>query len=115
MRKLLLRRRQPLGQQGLALFGAFPAVGLSLAEQLDELLIPAPLGVVDIGLQPQGVLQIRLNEPDQVVPLVPVTAPLSSLLIGYSFSVWWPPIASHFLPPNNRGSSLRFHCQFSSR
>ena len=42
---------QPFGQQLLSFFGAFAACPFRPAEQLDELLVAAAFGVVDVGVQ----------------------------------------------------------------
>jgi hypothetical protein len=44
---------EPGLEQTLALLGAFATVGLSLAEELGELGVVCPLGVIDVPLQTQ--------------------------------------------------------------
>src|SRR3954447_1482216 len=52
---------QPAAQQRLALLGALAAVRLRLAEQVRDLVVPVALGVLDVGLQAQGVVQACLG------------------------------------------------------
>src|SRR5690606_29134541 len=59
--------RQAAGQELLALLGALPALVLGAAEELGELLVARPLSVVDVALQPEGVAEARLREPEDVV------------------------------------------------
>jgi hypothetical protein len=54
----------------LALLGSLAALVLGPAEELGELHVAVALGISDVGLQAQGVLEALLGEPDQVV--VPV-------------------------------------------
>src|SRR3954471_10800349 len=74
--RLTARRRrrgsagQPVPEQLLALLGALAAVRLRLAEQVRDLVVPVALGVLDVGLQAQGVAQAGLGVPDEVVVLV---------------------------------------------
>jgi hypothetical protein len=51
---------QPLAQQLLALLGALAALGLRLAEERGELGVALAFGVLDVGLQPQGVAEAGL-------------------------------------------------------
>jgi hypothetical protein len=48
---------QPHAQQLLALLGTLAALGLGLAEEGGELGVALAFGVLDVGLQPQGVAQ----------------------------------------------------------
>jgi hypothetical protein len=48
---------QPPAQQLLALLGTLAALGLGLAEEGGELGVALAFGVLDVGLQPQGVAQ----------------------------------------------------------
>src|SRR5215216_2517287 len=52
------------------LLGPLAALGLGPAEEVGQLRIPLTFGVLDIGLQAQGVAQAGLGEPDDVVVLV---------------------------------------------
>src|SRR5215216_604591 len=52
------------------LLGPLAALGLGPAEEVGQLRIPLTFGVLDIGLQAQGVAQAGLGEPDDVVILV---------------------------------------------
>src|SRR5215216_3284287 len=74
---------QPLTQQLLALLGALAALGLGLAEEGGELGVALAFGVLDVGLQPQGVAQAGLGEPDDVVVLVLGAGDLSSFAAGH--------------------------------
>src|SRR5690348_17161655 len=61
---------QPALQHHLPLLGALAAVGLGLAEEVGELVVTRPLGVLDVELQAHGVAQAGLGVPDEVVVLV---------------------------------------------
>src|SRR5215204_6262678 len=61
---------QPALQKSLALLGALLALVLSLAEEVSELGVVGPLRVLDVCLEPEGVRQALLGEPDDVVVLV---------------------------------------------
>src|SRR5215217_3805200 len=74
---------QPLAQQLLALLGALAALGLGLAEEGGQLGVALAFGVLDVGLQPQGVAQAGLGEPGDVVVLVLGAGDLSSLAAGH--------------------------------
>src|SRR4051794_481971 len=93
-RLLPVRRRRsgagdPAGQQLLAHLAALAALGLRLAEQFNELLIPVALGVLDVALQPQRVAQGLLGEPDQVVVLVLGAGDLTGLLVlAHGYLLW---------------------------
>lgn len=60
---------EPRAEQLLTQLGALTAVGLGLAEELRELRVTAPLGILGKGLQPQCVVQAVLGLPDDVVVL----------------------------------------------
>src|SRR3712207_2625281 len=62
---------QAAAEHRLALLGPLAAVGLGLAEEIGQLLVAVPLGVLDVGLQAQRVAEAGLRVPDQVVVLVP--------------------------------------------
>jgi hypothetical protein len=64
---------QPGPEQLLALLGALAALALGPAEEVGQLAVAVAFGVLDVALQPQGVAQARLGEPDDVV--VPVLGP----------------------------------------
>ena len=57
-------------QQGRALLGALPAVGLSTPEQIGGLVVAVLLGVVDVLLEPQRIVDAGLGLPQQVVIIV---------------------------------------------
>ena len=57
-------------QHLLALFGALAAFGLSFLEELAELGVAGLLGVLDVLLEPRGVGQAGLGEPQEVIVLV---------------------------------------------
>src|SRR5215210_333741 len=61
---------QAAAQELLGLLGALAALCLGPAEELREVAVAVPLGILDVGLQAQGVAQTRLGKPDQVVVLV---------------------------------------------
>src|SRR5487761_213235 len=61
---------KPRPEQLLTEVGALAAVGLRLAEQVRGLLVAVPLRVLNVGLQPQRVVQAGLGVPDEVVILV---------------------------------------------
>src|SRR4051812_37230968 len=71
--------RQPGLQQLLSLLGALSAFRLCPPEEVGQLRVAVTLGVLAIGLQPQGVAQSRLREPDDVVVLVLRTGRLTGL------------------------------------
>src|SRR5256885_16706630 len=70
---------EPLLQHLLAELGALAAVSLRPGEELGQLGVALPLRVLDIGLQPQRVVQALLSEPDQVVVLVGGSGDLAGL------------------------------------
>src|SRR5829696_3572528 len=57
-------------QQLLALLRALPALALGAPEEVGELGVAVAGGVLDVGLEPQRVVQALLDEPDDVVVLV---------------------------------------------
>src|SRR3954451_1279743 len=61
---------EPLREHLLAQLAALAALGLSLAEQRRQLVVPVALGILDVLLQAERVRQRLLGEPDQVVVLV---------------------------------------------
>src|SRR5215211_2441571 len=61
---------QPRPQQLLALLGALAALRLGLAKEFGQFGVALAFGVLDVGLQPQGVAQAGLGEPDDVVVLI---------------------------------------------
>src|SRR3954449_11001715 len=63
-------RSQATLEQRLPSLGALAAVGLRLAEQLGDLRVTAPLGVLDVQLEAHRVAQAGLGVPDEVVVLV---------------------------------------------
>src|SRR3954468_8413397 len=69
-RRVVLSARQAPAQELLGLLGALAALCLGPAEELREVAVAVPLGILDVGLQAQGVAQTRLGKPDQVVVLV---------------------------------------------
>jgi hypothetical protein len=73
----------------LALLGALAALSLRAAEEVRELGIPVPLGVLDVGLESQRVREALLCEPDDVVVLVlvPVTSPVSDVAMTAPFGM----------------------------
>src|SRR3954451_16704413 len=76
------RVAEPGCQELLALLGALLALRLCPAEEVGELLVTGPFRIADVGLQPQGVAQARLGEPDDVVVLVLSPGGLPGLLVG---------------------------------
>lgn len=69
----LVRERsggEALAQDTLPHLGALAAIRLRLAEQLGQLYVLLALSVLDVGLEAQGVLQSRVDVPDEVVVLV---------------------------------------------
>src|ERR671930_553898 len=79
-------------QELLPLLGALAALALSAAEEVRELRISVPLGVLDVRVEPQHVPQALLDEPDDVVVLVLGAGDLPGLLgrrVG------------HFSPPSS--------------
>src|SRR5439155_20072470 len=73
-------RGQPLAQVLLALLGALAALTLRAPEEIGELAVAGSLGVLDVGLQPQRVVEALLDEPDDVVVLVLRAGDLTGLL-----------------------------------
>ena len=62
--------RQSLAEQLLALLGAAPAVLLHPPEQIREVAVAFPLGVLGVLLEPPHVLETEMRDRDQVVVLV---------------------------------------------
>src|SRR5919106_4277051 len=61
---------EPLAQHVLPLLGALAARILRPPEEVGELVVAVPLGVLGVGLEPQDVREALLGEPDDVVVLV---------------------------------------------
>src|SRR5919106_4831104 len=76
-------RTQAGGQQPLALLRALAALALCPAEELRQLVVVLPPGVLDVGLEPERVAQARLGEPDDVVVLVLGAGDVAGLGGGY--------------------------------
>jgi hypothetical protein len=55
--------RKPGLQERLALLGTLAALTLRSPEELGQLAVTSPFGVLDVGLQPQRVAQALLGEP----------------------------------------------------
>jgi hypothetical protein len=74
---------EPFGEELLAFVGA-PAAGvLGSAEELGEVAVAALLGIRDVGLEPQGVAQRLLCEPNDVVVLVSGTSDLTAIALAH--------------------------------
>jgi hypothetical protein len=52
------------------LLGTFATLALRAAEELRELGVAFPLGVLDVGLETEHVAKAGFDEPDDVVVLV---------------------------------------------
>src|SRR4051794_12898475 len=84
---------QAPAQELLGLLGALAALFLGPAEELREVAVAVPLGILDVGLQAQGVAQTRLGKLDQVVVLVLGAGDLTGFRARHralSFSDRWP-------------------------
>src|SRR4051812_48518579 len=93
----------------LALLGALAALTLRAAEEVGELVVAVPLGVLDVGLEAQRVVQALLHEPDDVVVLVLGAGYLAGLL--GSGSHWSLPLVgcrSEDVLPSFAGLTPRF-------
>jgi hypothetical protein len=70
---------------------------LRLGEELGQLSVALPLRVLDIGLQPQRVVQAFLGEPDQVVILVGGPGDLAGLARRHVLTfLLWPVVAAAY-------------------
>src|SRR5688500_13975629 len=58
------------GEHLLAHLGTLAAVGLRLLEEILQLGVTRALGVLDVDVQAESVVQARLDVPDEVVVLV---------------------------------------------
>src|SRR5438094_9061488 len=82
---------EPLPQHLLAEVGALAAVGLCLAEEVRQLTVALPLRVLDVGLQPQRVVQALFGEPNEVVILVGRSGDMTGLASSHRFPPFlWP-------------------------
>src|SRR5215210_9354444 len=74
-------------QELLALLSALAALGLGLAEEVRELGVVVTLGVLDVLLEAQHVVEACLGEPDDVVGLVLGPGYLAGLCGGHDLTL----------------------------
>jgi hypothetical protein len=89
---------QPCGQHLLGLLPALAAVCLRVAKNVAELGVPRLVGVPDVGLQPEGVVQARLGKSNDVVVLGRGAGDISGTAIGGHSSNPSPPVSPVGLP-----------------
>src|SRR5690242_14033658 len=77
--RVRLGRGESLAEHLLRLVGALAALALGPAEEVGQLTVAVPLGILDVGVQPQHVVHARLGEPDDVVVLVLRTGHVAGL------------------------------------
>src|SRR5205823_5690520 len=86
---------------------ALAAIGLRFAEELRQLAIALALRVLNVGLQPQRVVQAFFGEPDQVVILVRCPSDLAGLVSSHAFLHVHGPGQDRYLPGCCRATSAQ--------
>src|SRR5215216_4426744 len=93
-------------QELLALLAALAALGLRLAEEVRELRVVVALGVLDVLLEAQHVVEACLGEPDDVVGLVLGAGYLSGFSSGHGWTLL--SIGYFMFVPVQRGAERAF-------